>query len=178
MSDHSNEQILRILWFVTFVSWAPFMVTDLVMIYDYSNGCSSKEVANMNLTYWMGVDGYIKMAIIAAGMFFNAVARDLPAHHKMLAVCWSTLIRMYCLFELGWLVTGAVMFWGTVWPEQYDRFSFYSCENEFGYYTWALLIIGFILVVINFIVATMLRAETRENEQGFLQQRTTEMTSK
>lgn len=95
----------------------------------------------MNLAVWMKIDGYFKLAIITMTLFFSLAAREIMNHH-MLVVCESIILRLYYLFLFGWMVSGAVQFWSYVYPRGY-------CDQEFGNYMWALLIISFILIPIN-----------------------------
>ena len=86
----------------------------------------------------------------------------------MLVVCQGTILRLYWIFEFGWMVTGAVMFWGTLFPFGY-------CDQEFGYYMWALLIISFLLIPLNLFVSGMRPEEGVE--EAIITQRVTEMSS-
>ena len=58
------------------------------------------------------------------------------------------------MFLFGWLVTAATIYWGYAYPEG-------LCDNSFGNYMFALLVISFILIPIQFL-STVLRGQEEE----------------
>ena len=116
----------------------------------------------------MLTDGEIKTAILVMLAFFNLAGREF-GHHRNMAVCAGLIVMMYYLFLFGWLVTAAVIFWGHAYPKGH-------CDNEFGRYMWAALIIGFVSVPIGLFFSVM-RGDKNEEQVIKIGRRETEMST-
>ena len=75
----------------------------------------------------------------------------------MLLICESTLLRFYYYFLTGWMVTGAIMYWGNIYQET-------PCETNLNAYLWSLLIISFVEIVLNVFVLSCIRGRRDEDE--------------
>jgi hypothetical protein len=65
MEKMPNEKRIKLMCAISFLSWFPFMVTDLWMVYNYLEPCALIPViGSLNLYIWMEVDGYLKVALL------------------------------------------------------------------------------------------------------------------
>ena len=144
-----NGRVLQIVSVVNFLLLFPLMAADLTIYYNYSDTRCAKEsnVTGVDLLHWLKIDGYTKLAVVAMLVFFNLAAREIT-NHRILVVSEGLILILYYMFLFGWLVTAAVIFWGDAYPKGH-------CNNEFGHYIWAALIIGFVSVPVGIFFALM-----------------------
>ena len=114
----------------------------------------------------MRTDGFFKLAVLMMAVFFELVGWQIQCF-RVLVVCEGTILALYWLFEFTWMITGAVMFWHFRYPAG-------DCNQEFGHYMWALLILSFLLAPLNFFVS-IIRGEEGA-EETIMAQRITEMS--
>ena len=122
------NKILAVFFVISFLSLFPFMVVDLNIAHNTNMKVSScvgfgyvGNFASLFLGQWIFNDGYIKLAVLVFVLFCLVVSREIRYKSDLVSCC-GTLLTFYYIFELGWLIAGAVLFWGypqnaTISPE-------------------------------------------------------------
>lgn len=117
----------------------PLIIGDLYFAYkDYS--CVHLPIENahigFDLSTWLKVSGWTSLAFIflpIIGYFLASVTR--------LLVGYLVFAVLYAFFRFAWLVIGAVMFWGYLWPNR-------LCADSLNTYMWVNLIYSFIICLL------------------------------
>ena len=87
------------------------------------------------------VNGYLALAMIATLMLI-AIVICCSVKGILLFVGYIFLTFLTSLFSIAWLIVGAIMFWGYLYPKN-------LCQSSVSGYMFARLILGFISVIIN-----------------------------
>ena len=93
---------------------------------------------------WMYDDGYIKIAMTVFAIFCFLLRLEAYEHRRLILSGFGITFQLYWLFEIGWLISAAVKFWG-----QTERS---TCGTFLYRYMWARLIGGFLVAVIGLVV--------------------------
>lgn len=130
-------------WFIMFT---PFLVTDLYYAYK-DTSCVDFFSGNIDITLkvWLQADGYVMVGFLVIFLTFGVLAIAYPAL-QCLYVLWEILHMIFILWRLSWLIVGSVMFWGGFHPSG-------LCQTNINRYMWANLIIGFVWLFIELILA-------------------------
>ena len=67
----------------------------------------------MTLRHWLQVDGYTRLVFLVVAVFFFSAGKQLLDHYALVTVD-SNIFRIYYFFLFGWMIFGAVLFWGNV----------------------------------------------------------------
>ena len=112
------NKILTVFFVISFLSLFPFMVVDLNIAHNTNMKVSScvglgyvGNYVTLFLGQWIFNDGYIKLAVLVFVLFCLVVSREIRNRSDLVSCC-GTLLTFYYIFELGWLIAGAVLFWG------------------------------------------------------------------
>jgi hypothetical protein len=132
-----------------FIMFFPFLVCDLYYAYHDVTCAPTKPLPassiNMSLKQWLQVDGYIILGFIIIFLILGLIAWCSPE-----LVCtygwWEGLHVFFIIWRLTWLIVGAVIFWKGL-------NSVGACGRAIGRYMWANLIIGFIWLFVELILA-------------------------
>lgn len=117
----------------------PLIIGDLYFAYkDYS--CSHLPIENyhigFDLSTWLKVSGWTNLAFVIlpiVSYFLSGVPR--------LLIGYLIFAILYVLFRFAWLVVGALMFWGYLWPNR-------LCADALNTYLWMNLIYSFIICLL------------------------------
>ena len=139
-------------WFAIcfFIMFFPFLVCDLYYAYHdlscvryrpppYSRG------VHMSLRQWLQVDGYIILGFIIIFLILGIIAWCSP---ELACVYgwWEGLHVFFIIWRMTWLIVGSVIFWKGL-------NSHGLCHRSVGRYMWANLIIGYIWLFVELILA-------------------------
>lgn len=122
------------------LTMVPFIIGDLYFAYkDFS--CTHQTIANTKIVFdlstWLTVSGYTNLAFVLfpiLGFFLASCA------HSLLMI-YIVFVAGYIFFRFAWLVVGAIMFWGYLWPNRF-------CSNALNTYMWINLIYSFFTLFI------------------------------
>lgn len=91
---------------------APFIVLDLV--YAQEGSCSFDKVPGFpfTLSTWLEVDAYCRIAVCALFLLCAILACLNVDTAIKFFLCLSILLTIYSVFQLAWLIVGAIIFWG------------------------------------------------------------------
>lgn len=130
-------------WVIMFL---PFLVTDLYYAYR-DTSCVDLHAGSIDMTLstWLQVDGWVILGFLIVFVLIGALAIPYP-EWQCLYVLWENLHIIFILWRLSWLVVGAVMFWGAYNPSGF-------CQRNISRYMWANLIIGFVWLFVELILA-------------------------
>jgi hypothetical protein len=117
----------------------PLIIGDLYFAYkDFS--CVHIPIENAHIGFtlstWLKVSGWTSLAFIALPIinyFLSNITR--------LLIGYLVFAILYALFRFAWLVIGAVMFWGFLWPNRF-------CADALNTYMWVNLIYSFIICLL------------------------------
>lgn len=130
-SNYSNLILLTMI---------PFIIGDLYFSYK-DMSCTHNPITNakisFNLDTWLKISGYTNLAFV----LFPVVSFFLSACAPSLLIIYLILAGLYVFFRFAWLVVGAVMFWGFLWPNR-------LCSNALNTYMWINLIYSFFTLFI------------------------------
>lgn len=117
----------------------PFIIVDMVYA-SAGDACSTMPVPNISfpLKTWLEVDGALKLALIGLLLIVAIISCiNLECALRMFA-CTAIFLVIYSIFNLAWLIVGAVMYWGYLNNQP-------GCmETPVGSYMYAVLIMGFL----------------------------------
>ena len=117
----------------------PFIVVDLVYAAS-GNPCTTLPVPNISFTLrtWLEVDGGLRLAFVGLFLLVAIIACCSIDCALKIFVCTLILLIVYSLFNLSWLIVGAVMFWGYLNDQP-------GCNStDVAGYMFAVLILGFL----------------------------------
>ena len=100
-------------------------------------------------------------------VFFALFSREVE-DHRTLVIARGIILQLFWLFYIGWLITAAVIFWGDVYPNGF-------CDNAFGNYMWAVLIIHIIVIPVGLYSSTI-RGEAGPDQVITIIRKETEMS--
>lgn len=89
-----------------------------------------------NLRTWLIVDAFACISFLGILLilaFISCLSIDKPNY----LTAYTIVTTIFGIFRIIWLIIGAVMFWGELYPKR-------ACSTGFANYMWANLIIGFI----------------------------------
>lgn len=131
-----------------FIMFFPFLVVDLYYAYR-DNTCAPiyppNTGINITLKNWLQADGYIILGFIVIFLILGIIACTSPLSLWVYGV-WEAAHIIFILWRLSWLIVGAVMFWHGYAPNN-------SCAVNLARYMWSNLIIGFVWVVLEPLLA-------------------------
>ena len=128
----------------------PFIVCDLVFASDSSVACVTTMGANieMNLSTWLQADGYCRLAITCL-LLISAIIGSINFEKGLMFFgCTMCFTIIYSLFQLAWLIVGAVLFWGDL-----NSRSGLCDGTQVQGYMFALLILSFIGIFVQCITS-------------------------
>ena len=145
--DKGVTAVLFCLFCFVTIFMLPFVICDLVFAYNNTSQCMDDTLTKVSISFtlrtWLMVEGWVNFGVIAA-FLVAALGSIISAEFGgCLLICVICGLIFYSIFHLAWLIVGAVMFWGELWPNN-------SCDGTINGYMWALLIISFIGVFCNF----------------------------
>lgn len=133
--------LCRILTAVVIVA-LPFIVCDLYFGYQ-QNFCTlipaNDAGISITLSTWLLVYGYFALTMLL--LFLMACARvccNLEAAH--LLIWYALLDQLASLFRFCWMIVGAIMFWGYLYPKN-------LCNDSTGGYMYTRLVLGFVSIL-------------------------------
>lgn len=134
----------------------PFIIGDLYFGYkDYS--CTRLPIENtkigFGLSTWLKVSGWTSVAFIILPIV-NYFLAGIPR----LLIGYLVFALLYAVFRFAWLVVGAVMFWGYLWPHNY-------CADSLSTYMWVNLIYSFIISLLTCYLQQQSFSGARENPE-------------
>ena len=141
-----------------FIGSLPFIVCDLYFGYE-QNFCTlipANDVGiNLTLRTWLLVSGYLalSMMLLLFLLIIKVIANVESAH---LLIWYYLLYELVSLFNFCWIIVGAVMFWGYLYPKN-------LCNDSVGVYMYARLVLGFIGIVFG-IISNRRDKKKRERE--------------
>lgn len=142
------NQVLLYFAIIFFIMFFPFLVVDLYYAYR-DDTCVGQfppgTTIKITLRNWLQVDGYIILAFIIIFLILGIIACSCPASHGIYGT-WEGLHVFFIIWRLIWLIVGAVMFWKGYYPNN-------TCAQRVERYMFALLIIGFIYILIEPLLA-------------------------
>jgi hypothetical protein len=126
----------------------PFIVCDL--FYGYTDTtCVNLPISNTSINFtlgtWLKVNGYMSLALIAL-LVFIAIFICCSEKAIVLFVVYIYIILATSFFTIAWLIIGAVMFWGYLYPNN-------LCSSSVTGYVFTRLILGIIAVFVNLLTA-------------------------
>ena len=119
----------------------PFIICDF--IFANQPGCAHDHIPGLfHLATWLRVDAWSRIIIV--GLFvlvaiLNVVKKDLAAK---LLTCTMNLLMVYTVFQLIWLILGAIIFWGHLHKH-------HAWDGGINAYMWIVLILGFISLILH-----------------------------
>lgn len=130
-SNYSNLILLTMI---------PFIIGDLYFAYkDFS--CTHDLISNTKISFdlsvWLKISGFTNLAFVLFPLMGLFLANCAPA----LLMIYLVFAALYVFFRFAWLVIGAVMFWGYLWPNR-------LCSNALHTYMWINLIYSFFTLFI------------------------------
>ena len=134
---------LALCWCIMFI---PFLVTDLYYAYR-DTSCVQLDVGSIDVTLsaWLQVDGWIILAFLLAFVTIGILALCFPGMMCLYGV-WEAMHVIFILWRLTWLIVGSIIFWGN-----YNKTGL--CQTNVSRYIWAMLIIGFIWLFVELLLA-------------------------
>lgn len=92
----------------------PFIIANLIFAND--DACTLDPNTGMPFTLktWLEVDGYLRLAMIALLIVIAIIACIDEKYIVKMFVGYIIVLIIYSLFELAWLIIGALMFWGNL----------------------------------------------------------------
>lgn len=127
----------------------PFIVCDLYYAYN-DTICVALPILNPSVSFtlgtWLLVSGYLQLAMISM-LFLIAIIACCSPKGLTLFIGYLLLTIIVSLFNIAWLIVGAVMFWGYLYKQD-------LCSNSaVNSYMFARLILGFISVFVNLLTS-------------------------
>jgi hypothetical protein len=126
----------------------PFLVCDLYYAYQGTQPCVSIDppgsAIDMTLKQWFQVDGYIILGFIIIFLVLGIIACCYPQLSCVYG-WWEGLHVFFIIWRLTWLIIGSVLFWAGINP--------YTACRSTGKYMWANLIIGYVWLFVELILA-------------------------
>ena len=126
----------------------PFIVCDLYYAYTDTT-CVDLPITNYSISFplgmWLKVNGYLALTMIVV-LILIAVLICCTEKALLLFIGYLFLTFIVSLFNIAWLIVGAVMFWGYLYPNS-------LCQSSVTGYVFARLILGCISVFINLFTA-------------------------
>ena len=124
----------------------PFIVCDLYFSYNNTSACLDQQLQNYSISFtlrtWLQVEGYGNLAVLVAFLLAALASLISAEFGGVLLICTICGLVFYSIFRLAWLIIGAIMFWGQLYPAG-------TCDRTISDYMFALLIISFIGVFCN-----------------------------
>ncbi len=124
---------------ITFAIYFPLLVCDMYFGYQ-QNFCTlipANDVGiNLTLRTWLLVSAYVSLSM--GTLFVLVLIKVLYDLESVGLLIWYALLSyLVSLFNFCWLIVGAVMFWGYLYPKN-------LCDDSTGTYTYVRLVLGFI----------------------------------
>lgn len=141
------EKGTKTYFWVIFITLAcvnlPFISVNLNFIFQDSS-CILEEVSgiSMALKNWLLVDALTKIGMIAPVLIIALISGCQMTMALKLYTYWIYLCIFYGMFNVSWLIFGAVLFWGSLDKEG-------ICSEEITGYMYAVLILGFVCIIGN-----------------------------
>lgn len=115
--SRSNSEILQIFFISQTIMNLPFVIASLCMtFYAYPDICLLNTFVNTNKIFflgtWVETDGYIRLAVLVAVFFIFILEKESSCQSAGMVAFCGNLIRFYFLFDIGWTITGSILFWG------------------------------------------------------------------
>lgn len=118
--DMANKKILLFFLILALFLLLPFFIVDLVLAYEKSDdyclsyaGMKDSGIHGITLRDWLKIDGFSRLVFLIVAVFFFLASKYLRDHYALVTV-ESSIFRIYYLFLFGWIIFGAVLFWGNV----------------------------------------------------------------
>jgi hypothetical protein len=122
----------------------PFIVCDLYYAYN-DQTCMHVPISNSSINFtldtWLKVQAYTSIGMLSFLMFI-AIFVCCSEKAIVLLVVYLYITVVISLFSIAWLIIGAVMFWGYLYPNHF-------CSSSVSGYIFARLILGIASVGIN-----------------------------
>ena len=130
-------------WCIMFI---PFLVTDLFYAYR-DTSCVNLNVGSIDVTLsvWLQVDGWVILGFLVIFVLIGILAIPYPEWVCLYSL-WENLHVIFILWRLSWLVVGSVIWWAN-----YNKTGL--CAKNVSRYLWADLIIGFVWLFVELILA-------------------------
>lgn len=120
--DMPSKRILLIFLILAFIILLPFGIVSTVLAYENSDDyCLSyagmKDAGRHQITLrnWLKVDGLTRLIFFIIAVVFFLGAKYLGDHYALTTV-QSGIFRIYYACLLGWIILGAIIFWGDIQP--------------------------------------------------------------
>ena len=174
---YTDEQILRIFLIMQTVCLLPFLITDLALIHNSFSECLLANFGERQknpfgifvLGEWVYMDGYIKLAVYTAVIFFNIIAVEISCKRTLVVVC-GWILRLFYLFDFGWTVAASVLFWQKNSGLPNPTYTY--CEDSpYKGYLFFLLIFTYIIIPINLFVCGFRSNKVSELESTLVSER-------
>ena len=134
---------------IFFIMFFPFLVVDLYYAYRDNTCVDVKPPPGTNiqisLSAWLQVDGYMILAFIIIFFIIAGIAYNNPEWPCVYGN-WEGFHVFFIIWRMTWLIVGAVMFWKGYAPNN-------TCSARVGRYMYAMLIIGFVFLFVELILA-------------------------
>lgn len=133
----------------------PFILLDLYYGYNEQT-CTDLMIRNTSISFpmrtWLKVSGFTSMLVILIPILIYL----LPTFGITFALINIVYTAVWGFFRLAWLIVGAVMFIGFLWPNNH-------CEKTFSIYMWVNLVVGAIQLIMLAMAQREISAEMDRN---------------
>jgi hypothetical protein len=124
------------------LTFIPFIIADLYYAY-HEGTCVDHKIDNTKISFplrlWLKVSGYTNLFLFILPLLTYLV----PTCGATILLVHSLYFFLFIFFRFAWLVVGAIMFWGYLWPHRF-------CASGFNSYMWVNLIVGFLQILLLF----------------------------
>lgn len=107
------------------------------------------------MAVWLQVRAYTSLGFIII-LLVLAIIDIVRRTARWPRLAFSIFLIIALLFQLAWLIVGAIMFWGYLWPAS-------ICIDSVNNYLWASLILMFLIWIVGIALAMMLCRGKRQS---------------
>lgn len=122
----------------------PFIICDLHYAYN-DRTCVNNRMVNHNISItmkqWLEVMGWLMLAVVTIPFIIGLLTCFSTWAGSFAFICYNIIMGFVWLFFIAWLIVGAVMFWGNLYPRK-------ECSKPVSDYLFARLILGFVGVLV------------------------------
>jgi hypothetical protein len=130
--------------------FVPFFVCDLFYAYNGDASCVHTQPLpgssiDMSLNQWLQVDGYITLSFLIIFFLIGLIA-CISYQVSCVYVLWEALHVFFIIWRMVWLIVGSIVFWKGLNEHG-------LCGGAVGKFMWANLIIGFVWLFVELVLA-------------------------
>ena len=111
VSDYTSDDLAWLFMKSQIICLVPIFIGDLCILYLSEDFCLFFGDSNFSIGMWLYVDGYFKLGLFCIFMMFYVTYKE-AQQNNLILILIGNLIRFFYIFEIGWTITGSVLFWG------------------------------------------------------------------